>query len=153
MKNKSPTRSIVGAESYDRCACFFPGLRGTLARVTIGKRVIAVIAHKPLAVDCQARDAMRCARHQANVCVFPQFAPSVSLRLEQSAPGAFWTDLAINPDTGLRGAVATAPQTVAMAESLSLLWPQPLRHDAPSAFVPELRSCVFVLDSDSDNAP
>src|SRR5258708_8798960 len=119
MKNKSPTRSIVGAESYDRCACFVPGLRGTLARVTIGKRVIAVIAHKPLAVDCHARGAMRCARHQANVCVFPQFAPSVSLRLEQSAPCAFCTYLAINSDTGLQAAVATAPQTLAIAGCLS----------------------------------
>src|SRR5260221_12718394 len=108
MKNKSPTRSIVGAESYDRCACFFPGLRGTLARVTIGKRVIAVIAHKPLAVDCQARDAMRCARHQANVCVFPQFAPSVSLLLEQFAPVPFWSCLASNSVTGFCGAFATA---------------------------------------------
>jgi hypothetical protein len=108
---------------------------------------------RELAFDCQARDVARRGRHQANVCVFPQFAPSVSLGLEQSALGAFWTDLAINPDTELQGAHVTAPRTVAMAASLSRLAGQTLLHDAPRAFAPELRSCVFVPDSDSDNAP
>src|SRR5258708_39961476 len=131
MKNKSPTRAIIVAESYDRCACFFPGLRRTLSRVTIGKRVIAVIAHKPLAVDWQERDAARCVPRQASARPSPQVVPSVSLRLEQSAPGAFWIDLAVNPDTGLQGAHATAPRTVAMAASLSPLFGQTFLDHAP----------------------
>src|SRR5258706_2556413 len=114
MKNKSPTRSIIGAESYDRCACFFPGLRRTLSRVTIGKRVIAVSAHKLLAVDCQARDAARCVPHQANARPSPEVVASVSLRLEQFAPGSLWTDLAINPDTELQWAHATPPRPASM---------------------------------------
>src|SRR5258708_21140253 len=143
MKNKSPARSIIGAESYDRCAYFFPGRRRLLGRVAIGKRVIAVIAHKSHAADCQARDATRCGRHQANLCVFPQVVPSVSLQLVQSPPGAFGSGSGISQDTEPRDAAATAPRTAATAASLSLLLRQALRHDAPSAFVPELRSCVL----------
>src|SRR5260221_5884629 len=102
MKNKSPTRSIIGAESYNRRASFFPGLRGTLSRVTIGKRVIVVIAHKTLVVDCQARDAARCVPHQANARPSPQVVPSVSLRLYQSAPVALWIDQRVNPGARLQ---------------------------------------------------
>src|SRR5260221_13342819 len=112
-------------------------MRGTLSRVTICKRVIVVIAHNTLVVDCQARDAARCVPHQANARPSPQVVPSVSLRLERSAPGAFWIDLAINPDTRVQCAHATAPRTVAMAATLSRLSGQTLLHDAPSAFAPE----------------